>query len=278
MFRESSSVWVESEENLLVLERVLLLDASSLGLGFALGFSEDGLNFRRVDETGDVGVRDDVRGQEEVFLEGGCGGRGAIDLVESAESGRGPDNETSEMAAWGELEEVEGENGGGLDTGNVAEGPNEVLSVDIWVVDDERTTALAVSAASQLTLTSTDFAGLLDLDKVSASTDGLEKGDGSLGLGDSITFEGLGVDDEWDLRNVLDTVATGEEESRDGRSSEGRSSSKSSLSNVDLLMPLAPDLGGSEHSPRATHVTERSLTGTVSTTARDTGNTCNSTT
>lgn len=43
-------------------------------------------------------------------------------------------------------------------------------------------------------------------------------------------------------------------------------------------MPLSPDLGGCEHATRATLVTERSLTGSVSTTTRDTRDTCDGTT
>ena len=43
-------------------------------------------------------------------------------------------------------------------------------------------------------------------------------------------------------------------------------------------MPLAPDLGGSEHATRAAHVTERGLTGTVSSSTRDTGDTGDSAT
>jgi hypothetical protein len=50
------------------------------------------------------------------------------------------------------------------------------------------------------------------------------------------------------------------------------------LTLVDLLVPLAPDLGRSEHTTRTAHVTESSLTSTVSTTTRDTGNTGNSAT
>jgi hypothetical protein len=42
-------------------------------------------------------------------------------------------------------------------------------------------------------------------------------------------------------------------------------------------VPLAPDLGGSEHATGTALVTEGSLTGTVSTTTRDTGNTGDST-
>jgi hypothetical protein len=38
-------------------------------------------------------------------------------------------------------------------------------------------------------------------------------------------------------------------------------------------VPLAPDLGGSEHAAGTAHVTEGSLTGTVSSATRDTGDT-----
>jgi len=43
-------------------------------------------------------------------------------------------------------------------------------------------------------------------------------------------------------------------------------------------MPLSPDFCRCKHTTRTAHVTESSLTSTVSTTARDTRNTCNSTT
>jgi hypothetical protein len=43
-------------------------------------------------------------------------------------------------------------------------------------------------------------------------------------------------------------------------------------------VPLAPDLGGSEHAAGTAHVTEGGLAGTVSTTTGDTGDTGNSAT
>lgn len=49
------------------------------------------------------------------------------------------------------------------------------------------------------------------------------------------------------------------------------------LALVDLDMPLAPDLGRGKHAAGSAHVTKGSLTGTVSTTTRDTGDTSNST-
>ncbi|KMU73212.1 hypothetical protein CISG_03472 [Coccidioides immitis RMSCC 3703] len=93
---EGSSIWVESEHDLLVLERVLLLDAGSLGSGFTLWFSKCGLDFGGVDEAGNVGVGDDVGWEKVVFLEGGWGGGGAVNLVQSSEGRGGPDNEATE--------------------------------------------------------------------------------------------------------------------------------------------------------------------------------------
>jgi hypothetical protein len=40
------------------------------------------------------------------------------------------------MSTWGELEEVEGENGRGLDAGDVAECAGQFLTVDFGIVDD----------------------------------------------------------------------------------------------------------------------------------------------
>jgi hypothetical protein len=50
------------------------------------------------------------------------------------------------------------------------------------------------------------------------------------------------------------------------------------LPKVDLLVPLSPDLGGCEHTTRSAHVAESSLSSTVGSSSRDTGNTGNSAT
>ena len=270
-------VGVEAEQDLLVAERVLLLDNTALGAGLTLGGADNGLDFRRVDEAGQVGVGNGASGQEEVLLEGRGGGGGAVDLVQGVEGGGGPDDEAAEVTTGGELEEVEGVDGGGLNTGDVAEGTDKLLAVGLGVVDDQRTAALAEAAVTQLTLTGAHLAGLLDLDELVTGTKGLQEGNSGLGLGQGSTLEGLGVNNEGDLGDLGDAVATGEEEGGDGRSSQSRSGSETLLVQVDLLVPLAPDLGGSEHATRAALVTEGSLTGTVSTTTRDTGNTSDST-
>lgn len=104
-------VWVETEKDLLVAERVLLLDVCALGDGTTLDGAEDGLHFAAVDKLGNVGLSDRVGGEEEVLLECRRLGGGAVDLVKSLESGGSPDNETSEVSTGSELKKVEGVDG-----------------------------------------------------------------------------------------------------------------------------------------------------------------------
>lgn len=229
---EGRGVWVEAEKDLLVAEWVLLLDNGALADGGTLDWAEDGLNLRGVDQLGNVWLSNNVLWKKEVLLEGGGLGGGAVDLVEGGEGGGGPDDETAEVSTWGELEEVQGVDWGGLDTWDVAESGNELLSILVWVVDDERTTALLVAAVPQLTLTSTELAGSLDLLDIGTSTDGLQESDGSGGLGDSGAGEGSGGNDEWDLWDARDTVATGEEEGGVGRGSQGRNGSETPGNNM----------------------------------------------
>jgi hypothetical protein len=276
------------------VEWVLLLDTSTLGLGVTLGGADNRLDFGRVDQTANISLGDNVGWEEEVLLEGRWGGGGTVDGVKSLEGGGGPDDEATEVTTWGELEEVESVDGASLNTSNVAESKGKLLSVNLWVVDDQWATTLAVAAASQLTLTSTELAGSLDLADLSTGTDGVQETDGSSSAGDGGTSEDLRVDDKRNLWDGGDLVTTGKEESWDGRSSEGRGSSETStivstasnffksdispLTNGDLLVPLAPDLGWGEHATRTAHVTESSLTSTVSSTTGDTWNTGDGTT
>jgi hypothetical protein len=226
---ESSSVRVEAEHDLLVAERVLLLDVAALGASLALRSTEDGLDFGGVDQASQISVGNNVLGQEEVLLEGSRAGAVAEDLVEGLEGGGGPDNEATEVTTRGELEEVEGKDGGSLNTGDVAEGTDELLAINLGVVDNERTAALAEAAVPELTLTGTHLAGLGDLDELVTGSESLKKGDGGLGLGESSTLEGLGLNNERNLRDVGDAVTASEEKGRDGRSSKSGSSSETPI-------------------------------------------------
>lgn len=223
---ESRGVRVQAQQNLLVLERVLLLHAGTLGAGLTLGSTQHALDFRAVDETGQVGLGDNVGRQEEVLLESGGLGGGAIDLVEGLEGARGPDDETTQVATGGELQQVERVDGVGLDTSNVAEALDEILAVDLRVVDNERSAALAVAAATELALTGAELLGALDLLQVGAGTDGLQEGQSGRGLGVGGTVKGSRVDNEGNLGNGHDLVTAGEEEGGDGGGSQGGGSSE----------------------------------------------------
>lgn len=210
---------------MLVAQRVLLLDGATAGGGLALGSVERALDFGRVDETGKIGLGDDVGGEEEVALVGGGLGGRAVDLVEGLEGGRGPDDEAAEVTTGGELEEVEGADGAGLNTGDVAESLDELLAVHLGVVHDEGTTSLAVTTATELALSGAELLGVLGLFEVGASADGLEEsqGGGSAGVGTGV--EESGIDNERDLGDGHDLVTTGHEERSGGRGSQSRAGS-----------------------------------------------------
>lgn len=151
---------------------------------------------------------------------GGLGG-GAVDVVEGLEGGRGPDDEAAQVAAGGELEEVEGRDGRGLDAGDVAEGVDELLAVHLGVVDDEGSAALAVAAAAELALAGAQLLGVLGLFEVRAGADGLEEGQGGGGAGDGRGVEDGAVDDEGHLGDSHDFVTTGHQERGGGRGGQG---------------------------------------------------------
>ena len=214
-------VRVEAEENLLVAERVLLLDDGALGDSATTNRAEHTLHLRAVDELVEVWLGDAVLGEGEVALELGRLGGGAVDAVEGTEGRGGPDDEATEVATWGELEEVQGVDVADLDTGDVAEGLDEVFAVLGRVDNEERTATLGVAAVPELALSGAELAGTLDLLDILASTDSLEEGDGLRGLLDGTVGESGAVDDKRDLWNGRDAVATGEEEGGAGRGSDG---------------------------------------------------------
>ena len=266
----SLGVRVESEENLLVLKRVLLNNVLSLLSGLTSG-SEDLLDLGRVDETGDISVGKDVSREGEARLGRGSG-LSTPDAVKSGDSRLSPDDESTEVGTRGELEEGEGSDVGSLNTGDVSESVDETL---VLTVDDQRTLTLSVTATSELTLTGTELLGSNDLGDITVSTDSLQDSNSLLGLLNRLNIVG---DNEGNLGNALNTVTSGKNKRSNSGSSNGRSSSVSLLVVVDLDVPLSPGLGRSKHTTATAHVTESSLTSTVSTRTTDTGDTGNSTT
>lgn len=64
-----SSIWVETEQNLLVVERVLLLHRAALLHTATTCWSQDSLNLRGADEFGNIWLSDSGRWEEEVLLQ-----------------------------------------------------------------------------------------------------------------------------------------------------------------------------------------------------------------
>ena len=171
-----------------------------------------------------------------VPLEGGSLLVGTEDLVEESESSLGPDDESTEVSSGSELEKVEGSDVASLDSGNVSESSNDTV---VLVVNNERTTSHSVLSSSSLSFTGSDLLGGDDLGDVGVGVHSLEGGDGGLGLGDGLDGGG---DDEGNFGNVLDSVTTGEDEGGESGGGNGGDGRVSLLVQVDLDVPLSPDL------------------------------------
>lgn len=188
-----------------------------------------------------------------VFLQDGGLVESTEDLIEKGKGTLGPDDETTDVATGSELEKVESPDVGELNTGQVPEGFDDTV---VLGVDNERATTLTVSAPPELSLTSTELARVGDLDDVTVSLDGLQESDGLFCF--LVGLDG-GRDNEGNLGDFLDTVTAGKDEGGECRGGKRRDNGEAALVLVDLDVPFAPDLGGSEHATATAHVTERSL-------------------
>lgn len=133
------------------------------------------------------------------------------------------------MSTWCQLQQVQGENITGLNTWEVTERTDKFLSILSSVVDDERSTSLSVTAASELTLTGAELSGSLNLLNIGQSTDSLEETSSSRCASNLGTLENLRVNDERNFSDFGDLVTTGEEESWDTGGSEGRNGCESPM-------------------------------------------------
>ena len=207
-----SRVRIETKQNLLVAQRVLLLHNTALGDGAALDGTQHSLHLGAVDELIDVCLRNHVRREQEVALQlAGLGGA-AVDAVESLKGRRGPDDEAAEMASWRELKQVESVDGAGLDACDVAEGTTGLSAVFFRIEDDERTATLRVATTAQLALAGPQLLGRTHFLHIRARTDSVEEAYGSGSLADGAAAEGSAGDDEGYLWDAGDVVAAGEEE------------------------------------------------------------------
>jgi len=265
----NSSVRVELVESLGLFEVVGLLGLDETG-----GLSRDeGLDRVGLDDTSDIGVGKDGTGEEVSLLDCGSLVSSSEDSVELLEGGLGPDHETSQVTSGGQEQQVQGVHVGNLNTSQISEGS---LGGGSLVSDNDEGTSLDLLGSVPQASLSRGLLGDLGSLNILIGLELGQEGEGSLGL-----LEGLNSvsgDNQGELGDGRDTVSTGHDEGGDSRCSKGRCNGVSLLVDIDLSVPSSPGAGGGEHSSTSAHVTEGSLSGTVCSTTRDTGNTGDGTT
>lgn len=200
----NGEVGVQPVAELLVLEWVLLLALDVVGV---LDSLDDGLDFVGVDDSADISVAQDGSVEGVVLLLNTVFAVGAEDLVQSLESGLGPDDQATEGTTWGELFKVESVDVADFNAWDVSDGLEEL---DVLVgVDEEWATTDSVSSVSDLATTSAEGLGVGNSFDVLLETEGLEEVDDLLGLLEG--FDSV-VEDEWELTDLLNTVTTGEDQ------------------------------------------------------------------
>jgi len=230
--------------------------------------SEMRLDFLRIDQTTQIGVGESNSGKSESDFELRTLFVSSIDLVELLESALGPNNKSSEMTSGSELEEVQSLNAAELHTGDVTESSQES---GLLIVDDQGTSAFDVSPVPHLTTTSSDFLRVDNSLNIGIGVEGLQDSDGSLGLLNRV--DGVVGDDEGNFGDLIYPVTASEDQRRGGSGGECRDEGITPLVLVDSSVPSSVGLGGAEHASSSTHVSESSLTSSMGTTSRNSGNT-----
>jgi len=264
-------IWVKTEEDGLVDEGVLLLCPGAFGV-LLVGGADGGLDLSAINQAGHVGVGDLGGGKDIVLLVDSDLVECAVNFIKEGKRTLCPDNEPTKVTTRSKLEKVESPDVHELNTGEVTECLDDTV---VLVVNNKGTTALTVPTVPELALAGTQLAGVGDLDDVDVCVERFEEGDSFFCL-----LEGLGSrgDDEGDFLDLLDAVATGKDEGGDCGRGESGDGGETALVLVDLDVPFAPGLGGRKHTSATAHVSECSLTGTVGSSATNTGNTSYSTT
>merc|ERR1712083_1020315 len=144
----------------------------------------------------------------------------------------------------------------------------------ILIVDDERSQLLDTSPVPQLPLTSPHTPGGVHLGHIGPGLVLPQEHHGLLGLGEGLD---LVSHDQRDLRDALDLMTLGHDQSRDTSGSDGRADGVPLLGGVDLPVPPPPGFGGGEHVTSTAHVSVSSLARSLGTTTLHPGDTSHGT-
>lgn len=126
------------------------------------------------------------------------------DLIETLEGIFSPDDESSDVSSWSELEKVESADMNDFNAWDVSQG------LDEWdilpAVDDQRSSSGSVSSISLFSSSGSDSGSINDLLDVVPGTDEFQESDGFSG---SFNFFNSVVNDQWEFRNLVDSVSSG---------------------------------------------------------------------
>ena len=194
-------------------------------------------------------------------------GHRAEDGVELLEGALRPQAEAAEVAARGELQQVERVDVGELDAGDVAEGAGDAV---VGVVHHKRAAALHEAAVTHLTLTGAHGLRGDDLLHVVVRAELLQQRNGIASLRQLLHRVGK---HKGHLVQLLDAVAAGHHQRGHSARRQAGRDGVPPLRQVHLTMPPAPLLGRREHAAPTAHVAERTLTGAVGATTLHTRDT-----
>lgn len=265
-FADEAGVGVHSVKGLGVVEGIVLGGGVKHAVG--LGGADCRLDLVGVDDAGDVGIGDLAVGESVSLLLSRGLSLAAEDAVQLLEGALSPDDETADVASGGELEQVESADVSDFNAGDVAERLDEGHIGT--AVDNERSSARAVSSVSQLSLSGAHLDGVDDLLDIGPGTGVSEEPDGFLGAFD---FLGGVADDEGEFGEVVDSVSAGLDEGENGGGCDGSGNGVSLLLEVASSVPSPPDADGGEHASLAAHVTEGTLAVSAGSRSSHSGNT-----
>jgi hypothetical protein len=220
------------------------------------------LNLVRVDNFSQVGVAEQGSLQVVARLQEGLVSVGAEELVQVSECRLGPDDESSELAAGGELEQVQPVHVHDLNTGHISESLHQ-LGV-LVEVNNEGSLSHSVPLVPEAPVTGPDAPAVHHLLDVLEGADSLQEGHRVLG---SLVGLELVLNHQRDLGDRADSVSSGQNERHHAAGSDRRGGSVSLLLGVHSSVPPSPRSQGSEHASLPAHVAERTLATSMSTTS-----------
>lgn len=225
------------------LDGVLLSEESG---GNGLGRVDDRLDLIGVDDSGKISV-----GHLSTW-DSTLTGSSTVHSIELGEGGFSVDNESTHVSSRSKLKKVKSLNVAKFNTGEVSE---SLFDTVIGGVNNKWSSSHGVSSVSHGSLSGSDLLG------GNASSDILVGTDlGQTSLGGSALAHVLNVsNDQRALRNLGDGMTSSHNKRWNSGGGKSRGDGKSSLSLVDLSVPLSPSLGWGEHSTGSTHVTEGGL-------------------